>query len=133
MSNIWKPNKTANYWTTYRQPELYHYGVKGMRWKHHKGLQIEAQEATISGGQLPPPGTEHVPQAVDDDAAVRAYAKWQESQKPAWQKKWEASDVKKHVDAILSRIKSKMPKIRKPKKKKSNLKVTFSDGTSKDL
>lgn len=38
MSTFWKP--------TY-QPELYHYGVKGMRWHHHKA---EVGAVSTGGG-----------------------------------------------------------------------------------
>lgn len=112
--NRWMPRQYHN------GGELYHYGVKGMKWRHHKGLQIEAQEATLTGG------------TYDPNVTQKAYERWQEAQKPAWQKKWEHSDVKKQLDSILDKIKGHMPKLKK-RKKKSHLKVTFSDGTSKDL
>lgn len=122
MSTFWKPTQ---------QPELYHYGVKGMKWKNHKGLQIEAQEATISGGRLPEQGTVYDPSqhVQDPNATAKAYERYLESKKPAWQKKWDKSSAKKTLSKIMSKIKSKKPK----KKKKSGLTVTFSDGTSKKL
>ena len=112
--------------------ELYHYGVKGMKWRNHKGLQIEAQEATLTGGTLPDQNESSSGGTYDPNATQKAYERWQEAQKPAWQKKWEHSDVKKQLDSILAKIKGHMPKLKK-REKKSHLKVTFSDGTSKDL
>lgn len=136
MYNRWMPHEYQS------GGELYHYGVKGMRWKHRKGIQVEAKEATLSSGSLPNGAgggasfyDESKERSEDEqaDAAYKKYQEWQESQKPAWQKKWEASEVKKQANAILARIKNKLPKTRKPKKKKSNLKITFSDGSSKNL
>lgn len=124
--NRWMPRQYHN------GGELYHYGVKGMKWRHHKGLQIEAQEATLTGGTLPDQNESSSGGTYDPNATQKAYERWQEAQKPAWQKKWEHSDVKKQVDSILAKIKGHMPKLKK-RKKKSHLKVTFSDGTSKDL
>lgn len=124
--NRWMPDQYRN------GGELYHYGVKGMKWKHHKGLQIEAQEATLTGGTLPDQNESSSGGTYDPNATQKAYERWQESQKPAWQKKWEHSDVKKQLDGILAKIKGHMPKLKK-REKKSHLKVTFSDGTSKDL
>ena len=124
--NRWMPRQYHN------GGELYHYGVKGMKWRHHKGLQIEAQEATLTGGTLPDQNESSSGGTYDPNATQKAYERWQESQKPAWQKKWEHSDVKKQLDGILAKIKGHMPKLKK-RKKKSHLKVTFSDGTSKDL
>ena len=120
------------FWAPSQQNELYHYGVKGMKWRHHKGLQIEAQEATLTGGTLPDQNESSSGGTYDPNATQKAYERWQEAQKPAWQKKWEHSDVKKQLDGILAKIKGHMPKLKK-RKKKSHLKVTFSDGTSKDL
>lgn len=124
--NRWMPRQYHN------GGELYHYGVKGMKWRHHKGLQIEAQEATLTGGTLPDQNESSSGGTYDPNATQKAYERWQEAQKPAWQKKWEHSDVKKQVDSILAKIKGHMPKLKK-REKKSHLKVTFSDGTSKDL
>lgn len=126
MYNRWMPRQYHN------GGELYHYGVKGMKWRHHKGLQIEAQEATLTGGTLPDQNESSSGGTYDPNATQKAYERWQESQKPAWQKKWEHSDVKKQLDGILAKIKGHMPKLKK-REKKSHLKVTFSDGTSKDL
>lgn len=124
--NRWMPRQY------YNSAELYHYGVKGMKWRHHKGLQIEAQEATLTGGTLPDQNESSSGGTYDPNATQKAYERWQEAQKPAWQKKWEHSDVKKQLDGILAKIKGHMPKLKK-REKKSHLKVTFSDGTSKDL
>jgi len=124
--NRWMPRQYHN------GGELYHYGVKGMKWRHHKGLQIEAQEATLTGGTLPDQNESSSGGTYDPNATQKAYERWQEAQKPAWQKKWEHSDVKKQVDSILAKIKGHMPKLKK-REKKSHLKVAFSDGTSKDL
>lgn len=133
--NRWMPRQYHN------GGELYHYGVKGMKWRHHKGLQIEAQEATLTGGSVPrdenggPVWYDESQQRSEKEQADAAYQRYQEimeARKPAWQKKWEHSDVKKQVDNILAKIKGHMPKLKK-REKKSHLKVTFSDGTSKDL
>lgn len=123
--------------------ELYHYGVKGMKWKNKKGVQIEMHEATISGGSAPtdenggPKWYDESQQRSEQeqaDAAYRRYQEVMEARKPAWQKKWDRSSAKKTLKNIMSTIKSKTSKAKKPKKKKkSNLRVTFSDGTSKDL
>ena len=126
MYNRWMPRQY------HHGGELYHYGVKGMKWRNHKGLQIEAQEATLTGGTLPDQNESSSGGTYDPNATQKAYERWQEAQKPAWQKKWEHSDVKKQLDGILAKIKGHMPKLKK-RKKKSHLKVTFSDGTSKDL
>lgn len=122
--------------------ELYHYGVKGMKWKNHKGVQIEMHEATISGGSAPtdenggPKWYDESQQRSEQeqaDAAYRRYQEVMEARKPAWQKKWDRSSAKKTLSNIMSKIKSKTSKAKKPKKKKSRLKVQFSDGTSKNL
>lgn len=133
MSTFWKPTQ---------QPELYHYGVKGMKWKNRKGVKIETQEATITGGSLPtdenggPKWYDESQQRSEQeqaDAAYRRYQEVMEARKPAWQKKWDRSSAKKTLKNIMSKIKSKTSKGKKPKKKKSRLKVQFSDGTSKNL
>lgn len=133
MSEFWKPSE---------QGELYHYGVKGMKWKNHKGVQIETQEATITGGSLPtdenggPKWYDESQQRSEQEQADAAYKRYQEimeARKPAWQKKWDRSSAKKTLKNIMSTIKSKTSKVKKPKKKKSRLKVQFSDGTSKNL
>ena len=49
MSNIWKPNRTSNCWSTYRQPELYHHGVKGMKWGKHLKAAGEAAYSVAGG------------------------------------------------------------------------------------
>ena len=126
--NRWMPRQYRN------GGELYHYGVKGMKWKNHT-------YASRPDGQLPTTMSvatwqeEETKPQTDEEAAEafqRAYERWEEANKPAWQKKWEHSDVKKQLDGILAKIKGHMPKLKK-REKKSHLKVTFSDGTSKDL
>lgn len=125
--NRWMPGKY------YNSGELYHYGVKGMKWRHRKSLQIEAQEATTGGGQeldengKPIVYDESKVRSEDEqaDAAYKKYQEWQESQKPAWQKKWEHSDTKKTLDSIIAKIKSRGPKKKARKPKKSNLKIEF--------
>ena len=120
--------------------ELYHYGVKGMKWKNH--VYVQAHEAQITGGSLPtdenggPKWYDESQQRSEQEQADAAYRKYQEvmeARKPAWQKKWDRSSAKKTLKSIMSKIKSKTSKAKKPKKKKSRLKVTFSDGTSKNL
>lgn len=120
--------------------ELYHYGVKGMKWKNH--VYAQTNEAQITGGSLPTDenggpkwydeSQEHSEQE-QADAAYKRYQEIMEARKPAWQKKWDRSSAKKTLKNIMSKIKSKTSKAKKPKKKKSRLKVQFSDGTSKNL
>lgn len=125
--NRWMPDKY------YSGGELYHYGVKGMRWRHRKGIQIEAQEATLSGGTAPTSASggasfydESKERSEDEqaDAAYRKYQEWQESQKPAWQKEWERSSVKKQLDSIISDLKKRKSKTEKsrPRARKRNIK-----------
>ena len=107
--NRWMPYKY------YYGGELCHYGVKGMKWgKRKSSIQIEAQEATI-GGNGGGGATEYEePEPNDPDATAKAYAKWEESQKPVWQKNWEKSEVKKKLDGTLAQFK------KRPKKKKQS-------------
>lgn len=120
--------------------ELYHHGVKGMKWKNH--VYAQTNEAQITGGSLPtdenggPKWYDESQQRSEKeqaDAAYRRYQEVMEARKPAWQKKWDRSSAKKTLKNIMSKIKSKTSKANKPKKKKSRLKVQFSDGTSKNL
>lgn len=115
--NRWR-NGTSNraykaVWLPSQKHELYHYGVKGMKWRNHKGLQIEAQEATISGGSAPtdenggPKWYDESQQRSEQEQADAAYKRYQEvmeARKPAWQKKWERSSVKQAVDKIIEKI-----------------------------
>lgn len=120
--------------------ELYHYGVKGMKWKNH--VYAQTNEAQITGGSLPTDDnggpkwydeSQERSEQEQADAAYRRYQEVMEARKPAWQKKWDRSSAKKTLKNIMSKIKSKTSKAKKPKKKKSRLKVQFSDGTSKNL
>ena len=115
--NRWRngsPNRAYKaVWLPSQKHELYHYGVKGMKWRNHKGLQIEAQEATISGGSAPtdenggPKWYDESQQRSEQEQADAAYKRYQEvmeARKPAWQKKWEKSSVKQAVDKIIEKI-----------------------------
>ena len=134
MYNRWIPHEYQS------GGELYHYGVKGMKWKNH--VYVQTHEAQITGGSLPT-DENGGPKWYDEsqerseqeqaDAAYRRYQEVMEARKPAWQKKWDRSSAKKTLKNIMSKIKSKTSKAKKPKKKKSRLKVQFSDGTSKNL
>lgn len=116
---VWAPNPNR---------ELYHYGVKGMKWRNHKGLQIEAHEATISGGSAPtdenggPKWYDESQQRSEQEQADAAYQRYQEimeARKPAWQKKWEKSSVKQAVDKIIEKIKGG-GKSNRPRSRKRN-------------
>lgn len=116
---VWAPNPNR---------ELYHYGVKGMKWRNHKGLQIEAHEATISGGSAPtdenggPKWYDESQQRSEQEQADAAYQRYQEimeARKPAWQKKWEKSSVKQAVDKIIAKIKGS-GKTNRPRSRKRN-------------
>lgn len=139
MSIFWKPTQ---------QPELYHYGVKGMKWKNKKGVTAQTNNAGGGGAidpNAPAPGSfaaEEAQYAYEQNAFGRAMEKHNQESRPEWQKKWDKSDAKKQLKRIrLTALKKlnekgvKLPKkkTKAKKKKKSNLKVTFSDGTSKDL
>lgn len=124
--NRWMPQEYQN------GGELYHYGVKGMKWKNRKGLTGQP----VTGGQInpngPAPGSfaeEEAQYAYDQNATYRAMQKHKEANKPAWQKKWDRSSAKKELWKIKQKIKKKFniqTVKNKPKKKnKSNVKVTF--------
>lgn len=130
--NRWRngaPNSSYKaVWLPSQKHELYHYGVKGMKWKNHKGLQIEAHEATISGGSAPtdenggPKWYDESQQRSEQEQADAAYRKYQEvmeARKPAWQKKWEKSSVKQAVDKIIEKIKGS-GKSNRPRSRKRN-------------
>lgn len=126
--NRWMPRQYHN------GGELYHYGVKGMKWKNHTyASRPENQQlpTTMSGATWYDESQQRS-EKEQADAAYQRYQEIMEARKPAWQKKREHSDVKKQLDGILAKIKGHMPKLKK-REKKSHLKVTFSDGTSKDL
>lgn len=111
--------------------ELYHYGVKGMKWKNHKGLTGQP----VTGGQIsangPAPGSfaeEEAQYAYDQNATYRAMKKYNDAHRPEWQKKWDKSSAKKELWKIKQKIKKKLNistvKYKPKKKKKSNLKIT---------
>lgn len=126
--NRWMPRQYHN------GGELYHYGVKGMKWKNHTyaSRPDNQQLPTTMSGATWYDESQQRSEKEQADAAYQRYQEIMEARKPAWQKKWEHSDVKKQLDGILAKIKGHMPKLKK-REKKSHLKVTFSDGTSKDL
>lgn len=125
--NRWMPRQYHN------GGELYHYGVKGMKWKNHTyASRPDGQLPTTMSGATWYDESQQRSEQEQADATYQRYQEIMEARKPAWQKKWEHSDVKKQLDGILAKIKGHMPKLKK-REKKSHLKVTFSDGTSKDL
>lgn len=70
MSTFWKPNT---------QPELYHYGVKGMKWHQHKaGLSSAA-----NGGGLANPidSLQEAWWQFEDDSGITDYYKQKEAKK----------------------------------------------------
>lgn len=116
---IWQPTQTH---------ELYHYGVKGMKWRNHKGLSYEVHDAHITGGSAPtdenggPKWYDESQQRSEQEQADAAYQRYQEimeARKPAWQKKWEKSSVKQAVDKIIEKIKG-AGKSNRPKSRKRN-------------
>lgn len=131
--NRWMPEQYQN------GGELYHHGVKGMKWGHHKSssLKIEAQEATITGSSGGGGAQEYVePEPDDPDATAKAYEKWQESQKPEWQKKWEKSDTKKTLDGILSKIRNRGKKggaVRRENRPTGRRRNVTGKGTGNDI
>lgn len=121
--NRWMPNRY------YSGGELYHYGVKGMKWKNH--VYAQTHEAQITGGSAPtdenggPKWYDESQQRSEQEQADAAYQKYQEimeARKPAWQKKWEKSSVKQAVDKIIEKIKGggKSNRPRSRKRNKSN-------------
>lgn len=112
--NRWMPSECYG-------TELYHHGVKGMKWGHH--LKINAQEASVSSGSGGGGAQEYEePEEDDPNATMKAYEKWQESQKSPLQKKWEKSEAKKTLDAIFKKIKFK----KKRKKKSSGIQINHN-------
>lgn len=116
--------------------ELYHYGVKGMKWKNKKGITTQSTNATGGGGAIDSnasaPGSfaaEEAQYAYDQNATYRAMQKYNEAHKPAWQKKWDKSSAKKELWKIKQKIKKKFNiqtvKNKPKKKKKSKIKVTY--------
>lgn len=115
--NRWMPYKY------YSGGELYHYGVKGMKWKNHVYAQTQ-----ITGGSVPTDEnggpkwydeSEHRSVAEQDAAAYQRYQEIMEARKPAWQKKWERSSVKEAVDQIIAKIKGS-GKPNRPRSRKRN-------------
>lgn len=120
--NRWMPRKY------YSGGELYHYGVKGMKWRNHKGISYEVHDAHITGGSAPtdenggPKWYDESQQRSEQEQADAAYRKYQEvmeARKPAWQKKWEKSSVKQAVDKIIEKIKGG-GKSNRPRSRKRN-------------
>ena len=118
--NRWMPHKY------YSGGELYHYGVKGMKWKNH--VYVQAHEAQITGGSVPtdenggPKWYDESQQRSEQEQADAAYKRYQEimeARKPAWQKKWERSSVKEAVDKIIEKIKGGR-KSNRPRSRKRN-------------
>ena len=118
--NRWMPNRY------YSGGELYHYGVKGMKWKNH--VYAQTHEAQITGGSAPTDEnggpkwydeSEHRSVAEQDAAAYQRYQEIMEARKPAWQKKWERSSVKEAVDKIIAKIKGS-GKSNRPRSRKRN-------------
>ena len=116
--------------------ELYHYGVKGMKWKNKKGVQEQGQSGMTGMGAGAISNGDSVSGLKNATTTMSLNTKMRlanEQRRPEWQKKWDRSSAKKTLKNVMSKIKSKTSKAKKPKKKKSRLKVQFSDGTSKNL
>ena len=118
--NRWMPRKY------YSGGELYHYGVKGMKWKNHTYAQRPDQNGSSGGAAYDPehpyPGSfaeEEAKNTYDSLALYRASLKYKEARKPAWQKKWEKSSVKQAVDKIIEKIKGG-GKSNRPRSRKRN-------------
>ena len=100
MSTFWKPTQ---------QPELYHYGVKGMKWKNKKA-STEAQEAMTGIGSGVVDYNGEVNSFRNGYATMYFNAKAginHEKNRPEWQKKWKRSDARKTLKGLLSKIKGK--------------------------
>ena len=87
--------------------ELYHYGVKGMKWKNKKGVTAQTNNAGGGGGAIDPnapaPGSfaaEEAQYAYEQNAFGRAMEKHNQESRPEWQKKWDKSDAKKQLKRI---------------------------------
>ena len=79
MSTFWKPTTQITPWKPNTQPELYHYGVKGMKWHQHKaGLSPAA-----NGGGLANPidSLQEAWWQFEDDSGITDYYKQKESKK----------------------------------------------------
>lgn len=49
MSTLWKPSERLTVWKPNAQPELYHHGVKGMKWGKHLKAAGEAAYSAAGG------------------------------------------------------------------------------------
>lgn len=79
MSTFWKPTTQTTSWKPNTQPELYHYGVKGMKWHQHKaGLSSAA-----NGGGLANPidSLQEAWWQFEDDSGITDYYKQKEAKK----------------------------------------------------
>lgn len=126
--NRWMPRKY------YSGGELYHYGVKGMKWKNHTYASRPDQNGSTGGAaydpEHPAPGSfaaEEAQYAYDKNALYRASLKYKEARKPSWQKKWEKSSVRQELWKIKQKIKKRFNiqtvKYKPQKKKKSRIKT----------
>ena len=115
MYNRWTPREYQN------GGELYHYGVKGMKWKNKKGVQEQAQPGITGMGAGAISNWDSVSGLKNATSTMRFNIKSHiayENSRPEWQKKWDRSSAKKTLKSIMSKVKSRMPKKAKKKKRK---------------
>lgn len=101
MSTFWKPTQ---------QPELYHYGVKGMKWKNKKGVQEQVQPGVTGMGAGAISNWDSVSGVKNMTSTLAFNTKSRiayENSRPEWQKKWRRSEARKKLKDILSSIKGK--------------------------
>lgn len=101
MSDFWKPSE---------QNELYHYGVKGMKWKNKKGVQEQAQAGVTGMGAGAISNWDSVSGAKNMTSTLAFNTKSRiayENSRPEWQKKWRRSEARKKLKDILSSIRGK--------------------------
>ena len=90
--------------------ELYHYGVKGMKWKNKKGVQEQGQTGVsgIAAGAMTSydsvAGVRNMTSTLKFNTKSRiAY----ENSLPEWRKKWRRSEARKQIKRILSMVKKR--------------------------
>lgn len=90
--------------------ELYHYGVRGMKWKNKKGTQNQAQSGMTGMGAGAISNWDSVSSLKNMTSTMNYNTKSRiayESSRPEWQKKWRRSEARKKLKSILSLIKKK--------------------------
>ena len=90
--------------------ELYHHGVKGMKWKNKKGVQDQAQSGMTGMGAGAISNWDSVSGLKNMTSTMSFNTKSRiayENSRPEWQKKWRRSEARKKLKDILSLIKGK--------------------------